>query len=182
MSLLRLCLIGLHALLLAAGSAPLSHAAGDPPSDAQIKAAIIYNFAKYTAWPEGAFESAGSALRICILGHDRESDALAAFQAKTVQGHPVDIQRVEQLAELRRCHMIYFASARNGALQSSIRALEGLPILTVSGVDGFHEAGGMIALFEYDNRVRFDINLRPAQRAGLQLSSQVLKLARKVID
>ena len=56
-----------------------------------------------------------------------------------------------------------------------------LPVLTVGDQNGFVQAGGMIGLRVEDSRVRFDVNLAAAQRAGLTLNSQMLKLAGQVL-
>jgi hypothetical protein len=50
----------------------------------------------------------------------------------------------------------------------------------VSDAARFTTRGGMIGFVLDDDRVRFDINLAAARRSGLQISSRLLRVARKV--
>lgn len=53
-------------------------------------------------------------------------------------------------------------------------------MLTV-GEDGvFTQCGGIINFVKEDNRVRFEVNVSAAERAGLKISSRLLALARIV--
>jgi hypothetical protein len=49
--------------------------------------------------------------------------------------------------------------------------------LTISDAKGFAANGGMIELFTENHRLRFLINVHNAQRTGLRISSDLLKLA-----
>jgi len=84
-------------------------------------------------------------------------------------------------ADWRSCQVLYLPDAEAGRAESSLRGLGSAPVLTISDQAGFVQAGGMIGLRMDDNRVRFDVNLLAAQRAGLTLSSQMLKLAGQVL-
>ena len=67
-----------------------------------------------------------------------------------------------------------------GALEETLRVLGRANILTVSDIEEFAERGGMIGFRIEEKRVRFSVNTEAADRAGLQISSRLLKLARLV--
>ena len=81
---------------------------------------------------------------------------------------------------LKECHVAYIAESEDRRLPQLLRAMRKLPVLTVSDIDGFAEAGGMLALVQNDDRLQFEVNRDAATLAGLRLSSQLLKLARTV--
>ncbi len=60
--------------------------------------------------------------------------------------------------------------------------MRGAPVLTVAEFDGFASGGGMIGLYVAESRVRFEVNLAAVRATGLQLGSNLLKLARIIRD
>jgi hypothetical protein len=165
------CFLGLLAVLCTA-----SAATADPPSEAAVKAAFVYNFAKFVEWP--AHSSAQNAMTLCVAGTRPELAAsLAELAGKTVQGHPLAVKSNVGAADLDACHVLFLGNdARPLAGQARGRA----GLLTVSDVPGFAQSGGMIGLFNEGDRIRFEINPRSAEAAGLKVSSQLMKLAKVV--
>ena len=164
-------LSGALAVLCGAGAAT-----GDPPSEAAVKAAFVYNFAKFVEWQPGPAAGTPSEMNICTAGVDAElATTLAALEGKPVQTRTVSIRRDVKSADLDICQVLLVGSGAR-ALADAARGKTGL--LTVSDLKGFAAAGGVIELFAEDGKMRFEINTRAAQRAGLRISSQLLKLAR----
>lgn len=142
-----------------------------------VKAAYLYNFAKFVEWPQEAFATADAPLRICIVGDNPFGDALAALSGKTAQDHPVETRLVSAATGFGSCHIVFISGTEQGQFKTLLAKLSRLPILTVSDINAFAQAGGMIGLVEADQRIRFDINLAAARQVGLKISSQLLKLA-----
>lgn len=143
----------------------------------QVKAAFVFNFAKFTDW---AGESAREpALTVCVAGRDPFGSALTAFDGRSVNGREFRVRRAVPADELRGCHILYITQSEERRLNAYLHAATG-PILTVSDIEGFVDAGGMIGLVVADERVQFDVNLTPTHQAGLKLSSQMLRLARNI--
>ena len=165
-------LVGLFALL--SGLPPTQ---ADNGSEYRLKAAFLYNFAKYVEWPPGAFASADAPLLICIAGANPFGDALASLSGKTVESHPVEVRPIPAATGLEPCHIVFVGRAEQGRFKGLLAKLGRLPILMVSDIDGFAQAGGMIGLVETEQGIRFNINLAVTRQAGLKLSSQLLKLA-----
>ncbi|MFZ1640357.1 MAG: YfiR family protein [Candidatus Contendobacter sp.] len=142
-----------------------------------VKAAYLYNFAKFIEWPPGTFASADAPLRICIAGDNPFGDALATLSDKTVGNHLVEVRLIPATAALDKCHIVFISRTESDRFKALLVKLGRLPILTVSDINDFARAGGMIGLVEADQRIRFDINLTATRQVSLKLSSQLLKLA-----
>jgi len=171
--------------LLAALCAVLSMSSGQPVrarslAEYEIKAAFMYNFAKFVQWPAEAFGQAQSPLILCVIGDDVFGTALDTIEHKLAQGRELKVRRQVRLESARSCHILFIAESEHARLGSVLRAVSGASVLTVSDVDRFAEAGGVIGLYNIDNNVQFSINLEQARSASLQINSQLLKLAKIV--
>lgn len=145
--------------------------------EALVKTAFIYNFAKFTEWPASAFASPQAPLVLCLLG---DGPPLQALDGKSVQAHALQVRRGIRLADAGGCHMLFVAESEARRLTEVLHAVAAQNVLTISDIDDFADAGGVIGLFLMDNKVQFEINVDAANRANLRISSQLLKLARIV--
>ncbi|HPF59059.1 MAG TPA: YfiR family protein [Candidatus Competibacteraceae bacterium] len=146
-------------------------------SEYVLKAAYLYNFTKFVEWPQGVFPAANSPLVICIAGADSFGDALTTLDGKMVEGHPVEVRLFFLAARPDQCHVVFIGRSEQGQFKAMLAKLARLPILTVSDISNFSQAGGIIGFFEAEKRIRFSINIAAAEQANLKLSSQLLKLA-----
>lgn len=162
-------------LLLAIGLPAAAQQAAEPV----VKAGFVYNFAKFTEWPLAAMP-AGQPVQLCLAGTDAAVVPAAVFEGKVLQGRTLAVRRPTRPEELRSCHIVYLADTDERRQSEVLRALRGLPVLTVGDGEGFAELGGMIGLLVEGGRVQFEVNTEAAQAAGLKISSQLLRLARQV--
>ena len=161
------CAAGAWLLCCAASAADLS--------EYEVKAAFIYNFAKFTEWPSAP---ADRPLKFCVLGSDPFGAALDPLSGRTAQGRPISVERGIDLAEADACALLFVHDGAPKARDSALGKLAGLQVLTVGDQPGFALAGGMIELLMVDNRVQFEVNLTAVKSAKLKISAQLLKLAR----
>ena len=155
-----------------------TEAASQPPREHLIKAAFVYNFAKFTQWPSGSFAGDSAPLSICILGEDPFDGALESLAGKKIQGHPVAIQRVATVEAGAACHLLFISGSEEASLSTILDSLADRPVLTIADIPNFARDGGIINLkTNKDQKVRFEINIGIAKRAGLKLSSKLLNLA-----
>ena len=150
----------------------------DVTTDVAVKAALLFNFAKFVEWPA---LPAGGPIVVCFVG----SDGIAAAFVETVRGqniagHGLDAWVLQDSAKWRTCHMLFIADAETRASTAALAEINPLPVLTVSDGKGFSLAGGIIELYVEGGRMRFAINLDAADRSGLRLSSRLLGLAKIV--
>lgn len=147
-----------------------------------LKAAFLYNFAKFVSWPEQRSAS-DSPVLFCVVGDDPFEGRLAAvLRGRSLDGSPLEVLHLTDATDARRCHVAFVASSETCMASSALSALEGTPVLTVGETQAFSDAGGMIRFRIEDNRVRFDVNMAAARAEGIEISSKLLSLARKVND
>jgi hypothetical protein len=164
--------------------ATLAHAQPEPnppassPSEYEVKAAFLYNFARFVEWPAEAGHDAGAPFVIAILGRDPFGPVLDETVAgKTVGGRPIEVRRVPRVDEARDAQIVFVAPSERPNVAAILKALERPGLLTVGDMDGFALQGGAINFTVQARRVRFEINPAAAEQARLKMSSQLLKLA-----
>jgi YfiR/HmsC-like len=151
-------------------------------SEYEVKAAFLYNFAKFIDWPPDSFASPQSPFAICILGVDPFGHVMDnALQGKMVGSHPVSIQRVKEFTDLRHCQIAFVSSSESPRLPEILQSLKGSSVLVVGESEGFATAGGAIQFAIEDERVRFLINPDAAESARIKVSSKLLALAKIIL-
>lgn len=181
----RVGLLTIACLALAVGRAPLALAestadghwdSGDLPEYA-VKAAFVYNFARFTEWPASAFAGSGSPLRLCVLGQDPFDGALDTIAGKKIRNRELVISYPIWAEEAQRCHILFISESVRERLPEIIALVNGFPILTIGDMPEVARSGGIIGLEKVENRIRFQVNLDAMERSGLRLSSRLLDLA-----
>jgi hypothetical protein len=168
-------------LLLAICSGFATQTWGQTIEDTQVKAAYLYNFAKFVEWPVGIFPDRDSPLVICAIGDDRTSDVLErAVLGKKVSGHPVEIRRPLSSAEFKLCHILFVGFSAKQRIVETLSALQGSSVLTVGQDRQFIPLGGMINLTLDHSTIGLEINPEASQAVGLKISSRLLVVARTV--
>ena len=154
-----------------------------PPLEFQVKAAFLYNFAKFVNWPPEVFRDPDSAFVICLVDEEPFAQALEqAVLGKTVEGRAFQVRRLSSPDEAGSCQMLHLGATGSSRLTSLPRSIREAPILTIGDDAGFTRQGGIINFIIREHRVGFEINPDAAGRAGLRISSKLLQLASIVRD
>jgi hypothetical protein len=162
----------------------------------QIKAAFLYNFLKTVEWPEEVISDGNEPMVIGIIGKDHFGEAFDPIKGKSVKGRKVIVKRFEGLSQvdessddaedeskaLRKCHLLFVCSSEQKTFGEIIKSVKGHSVLTVSEVDNFLEAGGIINFIPSAEKGEFEINLAVAKRVRLKISSKLLRIAKRVIE
>jgi YfiR/HmsC-like len=160
---------------------PSSDAQQPKISEFQVKAAYLYNFARFVEWPDRNSVDKSSPFEICILGIDPFGGALdAAVAGESIDGKKVVPKRISRPQDVNSCRILFISSSEEERLKGILSALDKARVLTVSDIPHFSELGGMIGFVLEGNRIRFDVNLSSAREAGLVLSSELLKVATNI--
>lgn len=147
-------------------------------SEVELKSAFLFKFTHFTEWPEGALGGEGEPLRMCVIGNASLFQVLqTSVQGRMSQARPVEVQLVSSSEAIGNCHVLFIGLTDATRIDSLLAALANRPILTVGDRSGFAHDGGMINFVRDDSRLRFEINRDAVTRAGLLMSSQLLKLA-----
>jgi hypothetical protein len=152
--------------------------ARDPVQDVSLRSAFVYNFVKFTEWPA---LPPGSPIVLCVAGDDAIASALRAIVAgRKVGGRGLEVSQPTAQSAWPSCQLLFLGETPARESSAGLAALKTLPVLTVSGAKGFAQTNGMFELYVESGRMRFAINVTTAERAGLQISSRLLELARIV--
>jgi hypothetical protein len=145
-------------------------------SETELKAAFVYNFAKFVTWPQ---ESKVKPLEIGVLGDQELGVTLhELLEGKNLGGRPLSVAIFTSMNDLRATDVLFIRSDRHQTLEAALRVTHGMPVLTVGESADFTELGGIVQLVREGNKMRFDVNVAAAEDAGLRIQAQLLKLAR----
>ena len=170
----------LIALSLAVLALPAS-AAGQPAATARVdeyrvKAAILYNLAKFVDFPADVFTDATSPFVICVLGADPFGAALDdTVRGRQVGARPIAVRRIVDVTT--GCHVMFVASSERNRVPAVVDRLRSASVLTVADADGLVEQGLIVGLRMQGDQVRLDINLATVERTKLRVSARLLALA-----
>jgi hypothetical protein len=176
---LKPCIAGiLAAACLAMLGQPEACAQPRAAPEYQLKAAFLYNLLQFIEWPDDTFKDAATPLTICIFDPQACGSSFDAYWQNTVNGRKLLFKHCAKLQDSSAGDVLFLNSQDRKVVQEMLDAVRGRPILTVGEVVGFAQMGGIINFYSMDNKLRFEINPRAAKRAGLKLSSEILKVAR----
>lgn len=150
----------------------------DPLPEYRLKAAFLYNFALFTEWPNDV----GATLHLCVYGADPFGTELDALQGKAVGERSIAVHRKDADESLGGCDIVFIAASAMDGLSRVLDALHGGKVLTVADSPDAVRHGVALGMTVAQNRVTFAANLLAAHRAGLNLSSKLLRLATEVIQ
>jgi hypothetical protein len=160
------------------GATALAQTAGPD----ELKAAFLYNFGKFVVWPAASLPPE-EVFVIGVLGDDSIEEALRrTVRDKPMHARRIVIRQLRSVEDARACQVLFVSATERAQLPRILESLQGARVLTVSDMDQFVDRGGMIRLVLDGGRYGFEINLHRVERAGLKMSSQLLKLARRVIE
>ena len=167
----------LSLFLLLGAALPLSAQA--PAFDEyQVKAAFLYNFAKFVAWPPGTFANYTDPIGICIIGQDPFGSALENMvQGKKVGDRTFAVRRFPDTLQASQCQILFIGAAEWKRTPALLDAVKIPGVLTVGETDDFTGLGGIISFRLDGPRVRIQVNLQTAEHARLHISSKLLSLA-----
>lgn len=149
-------------------------------SDAQLKAAFLFNAIKYVTWPPTVRSLKD--IDVGILGRTSPGDALISLDGKIVNGKKLHVHTSTDLDDLIGCQVLYFSSLSRKQVVRSVAMLRNEPVLTISDSEDVSVTDGIMASITVRNgRLAFAFNLRKAHEADLSVSSNLLKLAAEVL-
>lgn len=150
-----------------------------PSREFQLKAACLVNFVQFVEWPESALGAVDAPFVITVLGDNPFGTVLEKLaRNKVIRGRAVVVKFAQTLDQVGPTHLLFVAPPADRGAAQVVKHLAGKNVLSVSDAEDFNRAGGCIRLFLEENRMRFEINLSVATRAGLKPTAKMLQLAR----
>ncbi len=178
----RIAAVSWTILIVLMGGVGIPGAFSQEVTDDEIKAALVFKFPVYVRWPDKVLNDAVDAFECRVLGNGRLSELLDQFDGESFMGKTIRVKRISEIEALEDGHMLFISSSEKKNLQSILKAIEGKPILTVGDMNGFAQNGGVINFIRKKDSVHFEINPDAGKRAGLNISSKLLRLSKIVKD
>ncbi|HEV2489102.1 MAG TPA: YfiR family protein [Candidatus Acidoferrales bacterium] len=170
-------------VLLVLPGATSNWAQASPPSEYQVKAAFIYNFAKFVDWPADAFTDEKSPFALCVYGKDPFGSTLDdTTRGKTIGTREFVVRRTRKIQDLSGCQIVFVSDSESEHLPEILAGLHGTSALLIGESPHFAEQGGQIQFVPEGKRIRFSINVDSVNRAHIRMSSKLLALAQIVHD
>ena len=152
------------------------------PTEPQVKAAYLYNFGKFVRWQDDR-AAASNSLELCVLGKDPFGPVLDSTVAgESIDDRKITVKRISRVQDSADCSILFISSSEEDHLGTILAAAQRFGLLTVSDVPHFAERGGVIGFVMQQDRIRFEVNRGAAEESHLLLSSELLKVASKVIE
>lgn len=147
-------------------------------SEYKIKAAFIYNFARFTQWQDGTDE-----LNLCIYGRDPFESHIDGLNGKKINNKTVNVIRTQSIEEVKTCHIVFLniIPPERRLFERALKKINGANVLTISDAENVINFGVMIGLVIENDKVGFEVNYTAAKSSKLEISAQLLKLAKEVI-
>ena len=148
------------------------------PTETQVKAVFLFNFARFVDWPAITYVSANAPFAVCVYGEDPfGADLDSVLRGETVDGRPMVVRRLHELRELTQCQIVFIAGSADRELESIIAALDRHSTLTVSDLDNAARRGVMVRMRTENGKIRLRVNIDAVRAARITISSNLLRAA-----
>ena len=168
----RAFVVCLQVLLLVAGA----RADETVSAEYRLKAAFLSKFPEFVEWPPSALGGRDRFVLCVADGREVARPLRSLVSGTDRRGLPYDVKEIATDQEVGACHLLFIRDGADGRSALMARAAT-LPVLTIGDAPTFLDEGGIIQLRTVERRIRFEVDLGAAERSGLRLSSQLLRLA-----
>lgn len=167
-------------LLFLLAYAPWTGAEQRVAEEYTLKAAYLYNFAKFVKWPDEVWQGI-DVINLCVFGEDPFGEALDKVRTRKAQGRSISVNLLgDAVPQPGQCHILFISRDHSADWRTLRSEVSGYPMLTVSDMSGFIDETGMVGFVNVDQRIKFEVNLGSSKSVGLSISSFLLKLAKNV--
>ncbi len=167
------------AFALASMLAGTSPTRASDAAEPDIKAAMVFNIARFTQWPAPALGAPDQPFTLCVLGRDEVTAALQGLEDKPLHGRPIRVTSLVRESALGECRLLYVSRSEAFRLNQIANLLTAStrPVLSIADIPGFALKAGMVNLVKVDEKMRFEINQKEVEARGLTMSARLLQLA-----
>ncbi|NOU42928.1 MAG: YfiR family protein [Methyloglobulus sp.] len=144
-----------------------------------LTVAFLYNFLKLSEWPTKA---ALTEFTVCVgQASDFGSTLETSISGKQIQDKPLKVKHLLPGDDASVCQLVFISSEEKPINREKwLKDIDNKPILSVSDSSDFLDHGGMIMLVNDGSHLQFEVNLVQAEQQGINMSSQILQIARNV--
>jgi len=139
-----------------------------------LKAAFLYNLAKFMDWPPNKFENDDSPIIIGVEGPEALEKFTVVVNGKIIARRKVVVRPIRSDAEIKDCQILFITRSQDDPTMELRNLAEKLAILTVGESDKFLDSGGMIRFYLEADNLRLEINNDSIHHAGLSIKANAL--------
>lgn len=145
-----------------------------------IKTAFLVKFLDFIQWQDKP--DASSKATMVIIGKDPFGAYLDDYLSDTLEKRNklLKVLRTDWEEEIPDCEIIFLKETKAEKISKVLEQVNSKGVLTIGENKSFTKLGGIISFIIHKNRVRFIINLKAAKKAGIKISSKLLKLAHSI--
>lgn len=170
---LTLCLLLLSFWPCAVGAAGV-------PQEYKLKAAYLFNFARFISYPDEAIVQNQGILNFCVIGPNPFASLLSKVESKRVQNYQLKVHYLQRSSDLQQCHIAFYTDLSVSDLKTLDFENDDSLTVNVSDTPGFVDSGGDIEFVVKHERLQFIINNSSLISKGLQPRASLLELAAEV--
>lgn len=152
------------------------------PQEYSVKAALLYNFARFAEWPDDAFAQNTDPMTLVVFGDEDLAPAFVQLKGRKVHNRPLRVVCLDEAGAIDQCHILFLTRNQRDKWPQVRAALDGQSVLLVGEMNGFLPGGGIINMVKEGKKIRFEVNTANMRNHKMKISSRILKLATKIID
>ena len=145
-----------------------------------MKAVAFEKISMFINWPTVPIgSSVSSDFVITVLGQNIFETTLEdLYRDKKIKDKRVTINYLTANQNPGICDILFISKMKISDLKKVLTSIKGKPILIVSDTEGFAEAGCFINMYEFENKLRFEINQKSLQEAGFTVDTRLLRVSK----
>jgi len=151
-------------------------AQADDAGEAERKASLVFNLLLFVEWPADVLPPQAPSLALCVDGASRLRPAVQALDGRIVRHWRLDVRDLASAGSWSACHAALLDSPSNAPQHPPVGTL------LIADGDAAPSIAAAVMLHRDGDRVRFDIDLATVRQSRLQVSSKLLRVARRVTD
>jgi hypothetical protein len=144
----------------------------------ELQVAMIFKMLDFIQWPPESFQISKKIFRIGVFWKSPMFDSIKILEEETIKGLQVKVELVENTNNAKNFHILYVSPKEISKISSILKTTEDAKTLTISKTAGFAKKGGILNFYEKKGKMRFEINLEKAKKAGFKISSRMLSLSK----
>ena len=148
-------------------------------SEYDVKAAYVYNFAKFISWPSNYFANK-DVLVIGVYKNQNFGEILEqVLENKKIKNKFWEIVFMNSVDEIEDCDILFVSNCSKEESLKLLKKVDKKNVLTIgNNIPNFCQYGGIINFTPKGSRKRFEINNNAAIKHKIKISSKLLTLAR----
>ena len=173
---LTAALLSIISLILFAGSGELP-ADQELAREYELKAVFLYNFIKYIKWENNPEKEA---YYIAVLGESEIVEPLKQIALRRkIDDVSIRIRQISDIGDARFNHLLFIPLSQKDYWNQAQKKGISPDTITIGEFQGASREGVIFNFFITKGKLKFSVNVQALTRAGVTVSSHLLKLAQR---